>query len=115
MVWQRPPKPPNPFDNDPFKRCPGGSAFTELFTYMGVILLLQMKLQKKHLLIAFALASEWALAFAFAWAFAKSIAHANDMDIDARLARLEDEHARLWPRPAGHGQPGPTVVEDDRE
>lgn len=53
---------------------------------------------RKHLLIAFALSSEWALAFAFARAFANSIANANHLaypnwaDFDSlseRMARLE--------------------------
>lgn len=79
----------------------------------------QVKLHKKHLLIAFAFASEWVLAFAFAKKFANAIADANyelafaDADmadvprlrsLERRVRSLEVEHGRPWPTADDHAQ-----------
>lgn len=69
-------------------------------------------ISKKHLLIAFAFASEWALAFAFARRFANAFADANyafAQDDYAGVPRLRELHARVARLEAEHGRPRSAV------
>lgn len=73
---------------------------------------------KKHLLIAFALASEWALAFAFAKRLANAVA---DLDADAfeQINRLRErtsmlEQGQVRSGLVGHSHPWSAGVEGAR-
>lgn len=82
------------------------------------------KVSKKHLLIAFAFAGEWALAFAYAKRFANALADANyafaDAEYPPRVRELQNHlnllegdmrhvRSRLRTIEAEHGRPVSSV------